>query len=224
MRSPATPRRRIWPWIVVGVVAIIVAIAITNTLRQEGVTTPTAEPSATTSPSTPVGDAAPTGCLGGEARDAAMVLAAQAEAPKSTNGAIEVATAFVRWLNQYPYPEATDIELIEAEAIASNAPTQDIAGFYAASPNLSGGLVPDGGNYYLSTLGGVYQLESADPDAVTASIGTVLVIDGALSPTLKGSITVEVVWEDDRWKFVSSEGTRTTEDLFAVGLAFSGGC
>jgi hypothetical protein len=224
MRAQATRPRRIWPWILL---ALIVTSAIIATLTvlvwNPGGSQPTANPTATAS-GTPAPDAEPTGCLGGTQRDAAMVLAAQAAAPHTSNGAIEVATAFVRWLNQYPYPATSDIAAIEENGLASNAPTKDIAGFFAGNPNLSGGLVPDGTDYYLSTLPGVYYLEATASDDVTASIGTALVIDGELSSTLKGSITVTMKWEDDSWKFVSSEGTRSTEELYSIGRPFSGGC
>ena len=59
---------------------------------------------------------------------------------------------------------------------------------------------------------------------VVATIGTGLVVEGELSPTLKGSVTVTVRWERDEWKFVKSAGTRTTQDLYAIGHAFTGGC
>jgi len=224
MRAQATRPRRIWPWILVALLvvsAIIAALTVTVWNRQDA--QPSASPTPTATEST-TPDAEPTGCLGGTTRDAAMVLAAQEAAPHSSNGAIEVATAFVRWLNQYPYPNETDIAAIEADGIASNAPTKDLASFFAGGPNLSGGLVADNTDYYLSTLPGVYHLEASAPDDVTASIGTALAIDGELSPTLKGSITVTMKWEGGSWKFVSSEGTRSTEELYSIGQPFSGGC
>ncbi|WP_165068683.1 hypothetical protein [Marisediminicola senii] len=181
--------------------------------------TSTPTPSATIEP-----DAAPTGCLGGEERDAAMVLAAQEQAPQTSNGAIEVATAFVRWLNRFPYPTEEDAALVQQSGLAAAAPTTDLTGFFASNPNLSGGLVADGVSYFLSTVTGVYHLESASPTLVTASVGTAIAEEGAISPSLKGSITVTVAWEEDRWKFVSSEGTRTTEDLFAIGRPYTSGC
>jgi hypothetical protein len=224
MRAQATRPRRIWPWILVAllVVSAIIAALTVTVWNREGT-----QPSASPTPTAKMGttpDAEPTGCLGGTKRDAAMVLAAQQAAPHTSNGAIEVAAAFVRWLNQYPYPSETDIAAIEAAGIASDAPTKDLVEFFASSPNLSGGLVDDGTDYYLSTLPGVYHLEASAPDDVTASIGTALAIDGELSPTLKGSITVTMKWEGDSWKFVSSEGTRSTEELYSIGQPFSGGC
>ncbi|GGA99231.1 hypothetical protein GCM10010979_12140 [Conyzicola nivalis] len=167
-------------------------------------------------------DAAATGCLGGESRDAAMVRAAQDAAGQTEGGAVEVAAAFVRWLNQYPYPEGA--EQVQQSSLSAEAPTRDLVAFFATEPDLSGGLVERDEPYWLSTVSGVYFVESADDDSVTASIGTALVTDGELSPTLKGSITVTVAWENDQWAFVRSEGTRTTEDLFAIGTPFSGGC
>lgn len=228
MRAEAKPRRRIWPWILIAILAIsatIIGVSIANgTWGNNG--TPTATPTDVVSPSAnaqPSGQE-PTGCLGGSARDGAMVLAAQAAAPQDQVGAIEVATAFVRWLNQYPYPSSADIAMVEESGISMTAPTQDIQEFFDSEPNLSGGLVEDGVTYYLSTVPGVYNVETATSDEVSVSIGTALVIDGALSPTLKGSIAVLVAWEDGAWKFVSSEGTRTTEDLYAIGQPFTAGC
>lgn len=226
MRAEAQRPRRVWPWFV-GVAAIVIALLIAIVVTGHG---PTGPPVASTSnsptptPSASINDVEPTGCLGGKNRDADMVVSAGASAPHSSNGAIEVATAFIRWLNQYPYPTAADIAVIEKGALSGSAPTKDIAAFFDTKPNLSGGLVPDQSPYYLSTVPGVFYLESAASDEVTASIGTALVVNGALSPTLKGSITVTVAWESGGWKFVSSEGTRTTEELYSIGRPFTSGC
>jgi hypothetical protein len=192
--------------LIVVVVAAVVVIAVrvySSDSAPEGAGG--ADPSASESPA-PVepSAAAVTGCLGGEQRDAAMVRAAQDSAEQSEVGAVEVSAAFVRWLNQYPYP--ADAEQVQQTALSAEAPTRDLVAFFDAQPDLSGGLVPEEEPYWLSTVSGVYFVESADPDVVTASIGTALVRDGELSPSLK------------------SEGTRTTENLFAIGTPFSGGC
>ncbi len=213
-----------WPWIVVGLVLVGALVATGLALGQRPDSGPVASPSASSSPPPTVADTEPTGCLGGETRDANMVLAARSAAPQTSNGAIEVGTAFVRWLNQFPYPSPEDIAKVQSNALSASSPTADIAAFFATKPNLSGGLVDDESPYFLSTVPGVYYLESAAPDEVTASIGTGLVVDGALSPTLKGSITVTMKWEDAGWKFVSSTGTRTTQDLYSIGRPFTAGC
>jgi hypothetical protein len=226
MRAQAKRPRRIWPLILALVVVVIAVIATLATNAAKAPTTPGASPSESPSASaSPTAvDAAPTGCLGGKNRNGEMVLTASTTSAHSTNGGIEAAAAFVRWLNQYPYPDKADIQMVESDAVSTNAPTKDIAGFFATEPNLSGGLVPDRTEYYLSTLPGVYHLESSSTDKVVATIGTALVIKGAMSTSLKGSITVTVVWDNDVWKFVSSKGTRTTEDLFAIGRPFTAGC
>jgi hypothetical protein len=218
------PRRK-WPWVLVAVVVIaaIIALLVAHFATP---TTPRAGHTHTPSSSTPsaIADSTPTGCLGGPQRNAAMVLKAVRLAPHSTNGAVEVATAFVRWLNQYPYPSSSTYSEIEAGGLAKSAPTRNLAQFFSGNPNLSGGLVPDSTTYYLSTVPGVYHVESASTNTVSASIGTGLVIQGALSPTLRGSITVTMEWEAGSWKFVTSKGTRTTEDLYSIGTPFTAGC
>jgi hypothetical protein len=153
-----------------------------------------------------------------------MVLAAQKVAPHTTNGAVEVAAAFTRWLDQYPYPTSSDAQKIEDQSLADSAPTRDLVAFFAKKPNLSGGLVPDGESYYLSTIPGVYHVESAGTNEVVVSVGTGLVANGSLSATLRGSVTVTVEWQSGNWKFVRSTGTRTTQDLYAIGTPFTGGC
>ena len=225
MRAQAKRPRRVWPWIAIGaalVVATVIAIAVIGN-------NPARAPLATATPTKTSGTAAPqsaepTGCLGGRERNAKMVLAARSAAPHTSNGAIEVATSFVRWLNQYPYPTAGDITEVQGAAISARAQTKDIGAFFATNPNLSGGLVADNTPYFLSTVPGVYHLESTAPDEVTASIGTALVVDGALSSTMKGAIAVTVRWEDGGWKFVSSKGTRTTQELYSIGQPFTSGC
>ena len=226
--APPPTRRRSRAWAVGALLVVVLVAAVVIVLRlyapgpdRDAVEGAAPSPGA---PPTPVeaAETAVSGCLGGETRDAAMVQAAQQSAGHDETGAVEVSTAFVRWLNQYPYPG--DAEQVQQSAMSAQAPTRDLVGFFATEPDLSGGLVAANEPYWLSTVTGVYVVESAEPDAVTASIGTALVRDGELSPTLKGSITVTVAWEDGRWVFVRSEGTRTTEDLFAIGAPFSGGC
>ena len=225
--APPTPRLR-FRWAAVALVVVALAAAIALVIRFYAPSSGSggfagSSPNPGPSPVPAESSAAPvSGCLGGETRDAAMVQAAQASAGHDETGAVEVAAAFVRWLNQFPYPD--DVEPVQASSLSTAAPTRDLVSFFATEPDLSGGLVAQDEPYWLSTVSGVYYVESAEPDAVTTSIGTALVRDGELSPSLKGSITVTVVWEDGQWRFVRSEGTRTTEDLFAIGTPFGGGC
>ena len=223
-----TKTRTTWIWFVVGLVVVgVIGVLSTGFALgwgQPRLPSPSSSAEPSPSSSSSPADISITGCLGGAARDAEMVLSAVDQAPHTSNGAVEVASAFVRWLNQFPYPSADDSRAVQGAALASGAPTKDVVAFFESEPNLSGGLVPDQTPYNLSTIGGVFHVESTGTYSATITIGTSLVEDGALSPSLKGSITVTLAWEDDRWKFVSSEGTRTTEDLFAIGEPFSEGC
>ena len=228
MNAPADKTRRRRSWAIGALIVVVLAAVTVIAVRvyssgpdSESADRPSSNASSTPAPVEPT-ESAVTGCLGGEQRDAAMVRAAQGSAEHSEPGAVEVAAAFVRWLNQYPYP--ADAEQVQQSAMSAEAPTRDLVGFFETEPDLSGGLVAANEPYWLSTVSGVYYVEAAEPDVVTASIGTALVRDGELSPTLKGSITVTVSWEDGQWAFVRSEGTRTTEDLFSIGTPFSGGC
>ncbi|WP_448812174.1 hypothetical protein [Agromyces bauzanensis] len=165
----------------------------------------------------------PTGCLGGDARDAAMVLAAQEEAPHTSNGAVEFATALMRWMHQYPVPAADDVAAVEASVVSSGSP-YDLTAAYADDPNTSGALVPNGTPFYLSTVPGVWNLESYADDAATVTVGAGVVINGELHPTFRMAKTFTLVWEEGHWTFDEASLDRTTEELFSIGTSYTGGC
>jgi hypothetical protein len=220
------PRRK-WPWILAAIViiaALITAAFILGGARR-GTVTPVAAPtrSGSAGPSA-TADREPTGCLGGAERAAATVVAAQRLAPHSSNGAVEVAAVFTRWIQRFPYPSAAEAGVISKNVLASKSFTSNLTEYLSAGPDLSGGIVPQGTNYYMSTIPGVWHLESAAADRVVASIGTGFVIDGELSTTLRSSITVTLDWQDGKWKIADAVGQRTTENLYSVGNAFTKGC
>lgn len=224
MRAEARPPRRKWPWIVSGaaVAALVVGGAVWYGARNTDVTTePTASPSAT-STSAPV-DVEPTGCLGGDTRDATMVLAAQAGAPHTSNGAVEFATALMRWMHQYPVPPAEDVAEVEEAVIASGSP-YDLVSAYAGEPNTSGALVPDGTPFALSTVPGVWNLESYADDTATVTVGAGVVINGELHPTFRMAKTFTLDWEGGHWTFDQASLDRTTEELYSIGTPYTGGC
>jgi hypothetical protein len=207
--------------LVVAVVIVLVMTTASGNKRTDPTGSPT--PTATTSQSA---DTAPTGCLGGRNRDAAMLLAAQKAAPHTMNGAVELATAMVRWSFRYPGTSVEDAHTISDAVISSTASAsfKDLAGTAAQNPNTSGGAVPDGTPFYLTTANGVWHVESSSSDAVSVSIGAVYVVNGAVSPQLRSSTTFSLVWERGAWRIKSGSIDRTTEDLFRVGEAFTGGC
>ena len=219
MRAQARPPRRKWPWILAGLIlAGLIAAAIYAVATRPTPIEPTPTESASSQP-----EVEPTGCLGGPGRDSAMLIGASQTAPHSTAGAVEFAAAWVRWMHQFPNPSADDARRAQAVFSASNADF-DLVGYLATQPNLSGGVVEQSRTFHSSTLPGVWYVEETAPDKVTVSIGAAFVVDEALSSSLRGSITVTVVWEDGSWRFEGSEGTRTTEDLFSIGTDFTEGC
>jgi hypothetical protein len=220
-----SPRRR-WPWIVIAGVAVAAIVVVLAVHFASGIASPSASPTAShpMSTSTPVPDNAPTGCLGGASRDASMVLRAQSEAPHTSNGAVEVASAFTRWIQRYPYPSASDAATIQKKVLASKSFTDDLVNYIAGKPDLSGGIVPAGQTYYMSTVPGVWNLESASSNKAVVTIGTAFVVNGAVSSSLRSSITVTEDWQSGGWRIANVAGTRGTEQLFSIGHAFTGGC
>ena len=220
MRTEARPPRRKWPWILTGVAVVALLIAAGVWFGTRAIDAP-ANPTAAPSPSAPA-DVEPTGCLGGNTRDAAMVLAAQEAAPHTSNGAVEVAAAFERWVTRYPVASQSEAEQLEAALMAPDAP--DLAGSLASEPNLSAGLVPTGTPFYVSTVPGVWNLESYSNDEAVVSIGTGVVIDGALHPAFRISSMYTLNWGETGWTIAAANQPRPTEQLFPIGTGFTEGC
>jgi len=231
-----------WPFVVVGAVAAVaivggVAFAATRP-DDDPVAAPTTSAPASPTPTTaPTGgssgagdnedDVPPTGCLGGQDRNAAMVLTAQSEAKHTTYGAVEVATAFTRWLWQYPYPSTADSNTVSDSIMAASAPEgyTDLAGAYvAAGDDLTNGTVDAGTPFHVSTTNGLWRVsEESTADRVVVTLAAGYVVDGALSPTLSTVGGYAMVWENDTWRIESS--VVPNEDLLASGgNRYTGGC
>jgi hypothetical protein len=226
MRAEAKPRRRTWPWIVIAILAIsgvIIGVSIANGTWGNGAAstaTPTSSPAATESPD--LGD--PSGCLGGPERNSAMLLTASDDAPFDKVGAVDFAAAFVRWVQRYPYPSADEAAEVQRAALASESFTSDLAQYLADKPDLSGGIVAPGENYYMNTVPGVWYVESFEGESAVVSIGSGFVIDGALSSNLRSSITVSLTWDGERWRVTDADGMRTPAELYQIGTNFKEGC
>jgi hypothetical protein len=241
MRMYSASGRSLWPY-VIGAAVVVVAVggglAYANT---RGDSTPTAIHTTSPASSAPTpaatggtsgggdneGDAAPTGCLGGQDRTAAMVLAAQKSAGHSSYGAVEVATSFYRWLWQYPYPSASEAQTVSAAVVSPDAASslKNIeAQYQAAGDNPTQGVVPPGGQFFMSTTNGVWSvLEGGTPDRVTVQLAAGYVIDGALSPTKTGVSGYVMVWQNGAWHI--STGTPVDQTKLAnAGTRFTGGC
>lgn len=131
------------PPAVVVISAVIAALTVSGIIPVQQATTPSS--AAPTIEPTTGADVEPTGCLGGETRDAAMVLAAQAAAPT---------LPMERWsLRLHSFAGSSDSPIhprtkqaVGAVALADESFTDDLTVYLAAEPDLSGGIVPAGQN------------------------------------------------------------------------------
>ncbi|QTX05909.1 hypothetical protein [Agromyces archimandritae] len=171
----------------------------------------------------PKEDQLPIGCSGGDSRDAAMVLAAQAEAPRTGTGAVEFAASFGRWAEQYPVPAPGEALQLQA-AVISPGSSYDLVSYLEGEPNLSDGLVPNGTEFHLSTVPGVWNLESYSYDGAVVSVGMGIVVGGALHSTFRVSSMYRLSWTDDGWTVEDAMQPRAAEQLFSMGTEFTEGC
>lgn len=179
-----------------------------------------------TAPSTSTIDAAPTGCLGGAARDDAMVLNAQRLAPKTTFGAVEVATAFYRWTYRFPVPSSADIKAIAPAFVPSQSATAEasLRTGYADNPNPSTGTIPDGTAFYISTVSGTWVADgSTSSDEEVVSVQASYVTGGAVSATKTATASFQMRWVDGKWR-VAGLAKGDPDKLTAGGTTFTAGC
>ena len=239
MRMHTKSGRSRWPY-VFGSALVVVAVAggLVYTANQ-----PTPEPTQSAEPApTPTGTApaaggsgasdgdegaAPTGCLGGQDRNAAMVLAAQSAAPHTTFGAVEVAASFHKFIWQYPYQPIEDYSTVASTLIPETATAtwKDLsASMQGAGDDPSQGVVAAGTPFYTSTVNGLWRVtEDSTADRVTVELAVAYVIDGALSPTEIAGMGLVMVWQNDAW-YVESGVKVDQEKLANGGTRFTGGC
>jgi len=240
MRMVTASGRSRWP-LVIGAAVLVIAVgggiaySVTRP-ASEPVTAPTSStptPTATASGgSSGAGDdednVAPTGCLGGLDRNAAMVLAAQAEAKHTTYGAVEVATATYRWLWQYPTPPSSESDIIGAEIISSTAPAawRNVTAQYESTfwSEKVAEYEARGGEFHTSSTNGLWRVtEESTSDEVNVELSLGTVVDGALSPTQSTISGFTMVWEDGGWHLKSGIEVDETK-LTSGGTRFTGGC
>lgn len=242
MRMYSASGRSRWP-IVIGAAVVVVAVggglvyANTRDDTPTAISTPTGSASTSVPTAVPTGgtsgsgdnedDVAPTGCLGGQDRNATMVLAAQKTAKHSTYGAVEVAASFYRWLWQYPYPTSREAKTVSAAVVspsAASALRNITAQFEAAGDNPTQGVVHAGEAFHISTTNGLWNVtEESTANRVVVQLAAGYVINGALSPTKTGVSGYVMVWEDSAWRI--STGTPVDQTKLANGgTRFTGGC
>jgi hypothetical protein len=240
MRMYTKAGRSRWPYVIGGAV-VVVAVAggiVYSSAQPGGDPAAVASSEPTPSASAPsdggssgAGDdddgVAPTGCLGGQDRNALMVLDAQKTASHTTYGAVEVATSFYRFYWQYPYAPADQLDAVSSGVIGSNAPDsfkQLSTSFEAVGDNPTGGKFAAGTPFHMSSTNGLWRVsEESTPDRIIVSLAAGYVIDGALSPTEVGVGGFVMVWENDAWHVES--GISPDQDLLAAGgTRYTGGC
>ena len=172
-------------------------------------------------------DPAPTGCLGGQARDTAMVLATQKKAGHSTFGAVEVAASVFRWGLRYPYPAAAQIKAMRPVLAEKGATKQEAAwaSEYASAGYRKppGDSVPSGTPYYLTTANGMWVVDgSSTKDQVVVDVAAHYVIDDAYS-VATSTLRVDLQWSERGWQ-VASLGRADARRLTSGGTSFTSGC
>lgn len=237
MRMYTKAGRSRWPY-VIGAAVVVVAVAggIVYSSTQPG-DEPTAVASSEPSASAPAdggssgagddeGGVAPTGCLGGQDRNADMVLAAQDSAKHTSYGAVEMAASVYRWLWQSPHPVEAEANAVSGEIMAksANESFKDLAASYSATPDMTGGQVAEDTPYHLSTTNGLWSInEGSTGDQVEVNLAAGYVINGELSSSKSAVISMTMVWEADSWHLLSG-GTPDQDKLAAGGNRFTGGC
>jgi hypothetical protein len=236
MRLHTATGRPLLPWIIIAAVvvlaAVVASVAYGAADKSPSAAPTSAAPTASAEPSAPATsgagdgdtDAAPTGCIAGDARTPAMVLAAQKKAPHTTYGAVETAAAFYRWAIQGPYPSASDVNKVKPlfTAAKADASAADLRSEYADGTPPSGLSKSD--RFYLSTAAGYWVTDpNSTTDRITVSINANYVINGAMSPTKALAESFVMVWEDGAWHLDELTAVDMSQ-LNAGGTRFTAGC
>ena len=211
--------------IIVAIVAAYIAGRSSGAPSAEPTSVPIATATATTNASG-TADAAPTGCLGGQARNNAMLLAAQKSAPHTTYGAVEVATAFYRWSYRFPVPTASDVQAARAVFVPRDSAESEaslLAG-YRKNPNPAHGAVPDATPFFVTAVGGRWTAQTGrEAGEQLISIQGRYVIDGAVSATKTATGAFEMRWVDGAWR-VEDLAKGDSAKVAAGGTSFTAGC
>jgi hypothetical protein len=140
--------------------------------------------------------------MAGASNDAAGLLQAQKDAPHSQAGAVGFAAAVLRWIAQYPRPNAKDGTTVAASILARGA-TGTIANL--ATNMASAKTLPGVNSGSLNFSDGRYMVEEATSDMVRVTVGGAEVQNS--KPTNQNiASTFTMVWESGVWK-VRSDGT-----------------
>ncbi|MBT2486934.1 MULTISPECIES: hypothetical protein [unclassified Microbacterium] len=224
--TPRPPLPR-WVWVVGGAI-VAAAIVVGVVLWAQRPTDPDAGPTpgatggTTATPGTDTETV--TGCLA-EGQGIDMLLTTQESAPQSEAGAVEFATAQMRWTKQWPWASFEEFETANVETWAGGQPI-DRAQYDAmvAGPNASSGIVPDGTPFHLTSVVGRWYVDAYDGDTAQVTIGLAFVIGEAVSPLYRSVGTYNLEWTENGWVTKGTETKHTVEEAFDLGDPYTGGC
>lgn len=225
MSTPTTAPRRRWVWAAIIAAAVLLVAGgiglglVYGGRGAEPAPQSPAEPTNPQTPSRPASTSPPAlagvdGCLGGDSRGPEAVLAAQAAAPQTPEGAVSFAIAFTRWLGQKPAVPAEEIAVLDG--VASLAP--NLSDSAASAENV------DVAQFHLTSLNGYYRVDSFTEDRVELTLMLPLVVQGAINPTLNFMPSYGVVWTERGWAVDDGEFKDDANTLRTTGTAIPGGC
>ena len=220
--QPTSPRRRLVVWLAVGGAALLVIVAGIVALSFAYAPRPDAGPTSAVPSAAPAESPARApsvasgvdGCLGGDARTPEAVLAAQASAPHTPEGAVSFAVAFARWGAQKPVVPDNEIEELAGTVITA----ENFEDSVRTSAKFSGS------QFNITSLNGFYRINSVTDDRVELSLMLPLVVAGAIDPTLNFMPSYVVEWTERGWVITGGADVDDANTLRTTGVAIPGGC
>ncbi len=201
---PPLPR---WVWVTAGALAAVIVAGVIFVQTQQHPTPPSSSASPAPSRSASASSSADTsspgvvsGCLA-EGQSVDMLLTTQKKAPHTPEGAVEVATALLRWAHRWPAPTVDEYQEVANTMWAGAKPfNRDDYNTEVAGKNMTGGIVPDNTDYYLTPTLGFWTVNEYTGDTATVSIALTYDISRAVSPIYKSANGFRMVWSDQGWK------------------------
>lgn len=227
--NAATPRPPLprWIWIAgIGILAAVIIVGAVLWAQRPLEPEVGPNPAATAEPTTPPGPDTNvvTGCLA-EGQSIDMLLTTQENAPQTEAGAVEFATAQLRWLTRWPWPSYEEFERATATAqLESEQIARADYDALVAGSNASGGIVPEGTPFHLTSVVGSWYVDSYDDETAQVTVGLAFVIGEAVSPLYKSVLTYNLAWTGEKWVQTGTEKKYTADEAFELGEPYARGC
>lgn len=206
-----------WVWVLAGlVVAIALVVGVSVVFAKNRATTTTPAPTPSPSAATSGAD----GCIAGRDNDAKSLIAGARKQGQSDAGAAATAAGLFRFMFQYPWPKAHDLELMMRQL--STVDDAEIASTAEALRETPGPKEARTAGYSIAE--GRYVIEPGSTStSVVVSVSAGAITDGQLNgETLTKTFTM--VWQDDVWQLDGSNSNADDGGPADAGVAFVGGC